>query len=322
MENALEAPSSALAAPAGQAAGREVLLAGGDVRRLEGLSRDELLALQWAQERQFAAQILAAPKGSTLRSQATHQAYDTVTSILAAAQDRQHSPLVMGLHPRQVRLVLDLLRRQRRRRLNVRFFEIGYGAGMLLEEVRRAGFPFAGIEVSAAMQTMAVQRLGPEARPQLHVGNFLDEDRPATGGPWSLVYWNDVFEHIPPDEIGDWLARIHHMLAPGGQLLTITPNWHVRPSDVTVAFCPPRTAAAGLHLKEYTLREVRELLRRAGFQSIVTPLAITRGRMVLCGSGGLRCKCLFEPALEWLPFGLARLLSRGMGLNCTIATKT
>ena len=59
------------------------------------------------------------------------------------------------------------------------------------------------------------------------------------------------------------------MLATGGQLLTITPNWHVRPSDVTVAFCPPRTASAGLHLKEYTLGEVRDLLRRAGFRPIV-----------------------------------------------------
>ena len=54
------------------------------------------------------------------------------------------------------------------------------------------------------------------------------------------------------------------MLVPGGQLLTITPNWHVRPSDVTVAFCPPRTASAGLHLKEYTLREVSDLLPSPG----------------------------------------------------------
>ena len=172
--------------------------------------------------------------------------------------------MVMGMHPRHVRLVLDLLRRQRRRGLDARFFEIGYGAGMLLEQVRNAGFPFAGIEVSAAMQEMAAERLGPEARPQLHVGNFLDEDRLATGGLWSLVYWNDVFEHIPPDEISDWLARIYDMLVPGGQLVTITPNWHVRPSDVTAAFCPPRTASAGLHLKEYTLGEVRKLLRGPG----------------------------------------------------------
>ena len=62
------------------------------------------------------------------------------------------------------------------------------------------------------------------------------------------------------------------MLAPGGQLVTITPNWHGRPSDVTAAICPPRTDAEGLHLKEYTLVEVSEMLRRAGFTRLATPL--------------------------------------------------
>jgi len=28
-----------------------------------------------------------------------------------------------------------------------------------------------------------------------------------------------------------------------------------------------------------------------------------------------------EPALEWLPFGLTRLLCRGLGLSCTVARK-
>ena len=122
----------------------------------------------------------------------------------------------MGLHPHHVRLVLDLLGRQQRRGLDARFFEIGYGAGLLLEQVRSAGFPFAGIEVSAAMQAMAAERLGPEARPHLHVGNFLDKERPAAGNRWSLVYWNNVFEHIPPDEIGDWLAGSTPCSCPAG----------------------------------------------------------------------------------------------------------
>jgi len=47
----MESQSFALANPADQTAGQEVLLANGAVQRLEGLSRDELLALQWVQER-------------------------------------------------------------------------------------------------------------------------------------------------------------------------------------------------------------------------------------------------------------------------------
>ena len=111
------------------------------------------------------------------------------------------------------------------------------------------------------------------------------------------------------------------MLLPGGQLVTITPNWHMRPSDITLAIHPPRTEAAGLHLKEYTLREVARLLRQAGFESVATPLAVTSRRIVLCRNGLLGLKCFWEPALAWLPFPLAKLACRGLGLSCTIATK-
>ena len=170
------------------------------------------------------------------------------------------------------------------------------------------------------MRDMAIRLVGEAYQEQLYLGDFLKFN--ALGGkPWSLVYWNDVFEHIPPDEISDWLARIHGMLAPGGQLVTVTPNWHIRPSNVTSAIRPPRSEAAGLHLKEYSLREVTRLLREAGFESMDTPLGVTPRRIVLCGSGQLALKCLFEPALEWLPFRLAKLICRGCGLSVTIATK-
>ena len=52
---------------------------------------------------------------------------------------------------------------------------------------------------------------------------------------YDVVYWNDVFEHVPCDEIQPLLAKIYSLVRPGGCLVTITPNWHERPSDVTGA---------------------------------------------------------------------------------------
>ena len=299
----------------------QLVLADGSVCSLDGLAHDELLALQWRQEREFARQILTAPKGSSQRSRVTRQAYDSVTRILARTEGSMDRPLVMGMHPRQGRLVLDLLRRQQRRGQAARLFEIGYGAGTLLKIVADAGFPFAGIEIASALRRQAIEQIGAKHASSLHLGDFLDCKAPLDDGPWSLVYWNDVFEHIPPDEIGDWLERIHEMLAPGGQLVTITPNWHCRPSDVTAAVCPRRTVAQGLHLKEYTLVEVGDLLRRAGFVRVATPLVILPRQVLLCGSGLIGLKRRLEPMLEWLPFRFARLLSRGLALTCTVATK-
>jgi len=229
-----------------------------------------------------------------------HQAYDTVTSILAAAQDHRHSPLVMACTratcgscwiccgPAAARAGRTVLR-------------IGYGAGMLLEQVRNAGFPFAGIEISAAMQAMAAQRLGPEAQPYLHVGNFLDADRFVTGDRWSLVYWNDVFEHIHPMKSATACADLPHALA-----RRAVGNDHTelaRPAFGRDAGLLSATDRVGrLALEGIHAPRVRGLLRRAGFRSLAAPLVVSRGRMVLCGSGGLSCKCLLEPALEWLPF--------------------
>lgn len=298
-----------------------VTLADGTTRDLRGLSRDALIRLQWEQESTFARRILAAPKGSPDRAEAVRRAYDTVTPIHAAVVGRSGKPLVMGLHPRYERMLRGLLRRQRERGLKPRFFEIGYGSGVLLKRVAGWRVPAAGIEISPTMYELACQHVGPSSHVDLYVGDFLRDDFAPNGPPCTLFYWNDVFEHIPPDEVPDFLRKIHDLLPPGGQLVTITPNWHTRPWDITGTLHPSRTEAAGLHLKEYTLREVTGLLREAGFSQVATPLVVVPARALLCGSGLVGLKRLVEPSLEYLPVHAAVLLSRGLGLWETIATK-
>ena len=312
--------TAAATIPAEPAAGL-VTLADGSELDLLPLPQEQLRALQWEQEKEFARRIVAAPKGSPERAETVRQAYETVTRVFAFAWGHADKPLVMGYQSREGRLVLRLLRLQQRRGPAARFFEIGYSSGVLLKVVGDAGFPVAGIEVSPTLQREAARLLGQGHEAGLHLGDFLRYEFPASQRPWSLIYWNDVFEHIPPDEILDYLRRIYDLLAPGGQLVTVTPNWHVRPGDITRAFCPPRTDSAGLHLKEYTLREVAEFLRAAGFRHVAAPLGVTSQHVVLCGRGLVGLKRRFEPALEKLPFPMASLLCRGFGLSTTIATK-
>ncbi len=299
---------------------RVVVLADGMRCDLAGLSQAELLRLQFEQEQAFAKQFVAFPKRSAERTAAFAQGYDTVTAIFAAANGMS-GPVVMGLDARYEQLVVGLLSRQQRAGMTPSMFEVGYGCGALLARVARRGFRVGGIEVSPAMQRQAVEALGSEHRESLWLGDFMADDFPVPRGSYSLCYWNDVFEHVAPDEISDYLSRIHDLLAPGGMLVTITPNWHVRPNDVTGDFHPPRTEARGVHLKEYSLGEVTSLLRGAGFATVATPLLVTRKQFVVCGSGLSGIKRLAEPALEWLPFPLARLLVRGFGLSCTIARR-
>jgi len=308
-------------APVPSSSPTHVTLADGTTRDLTGLGRDELVRLQWEQESTFARRILDAPKGSADRAEAVRHAYDTVTRIHAGVIGASGKPLVMGLHPRYERMLRSLLHRQRDRGVQPRLFEIGYGSGVLLKRVSEWGFPAAGIEVSPAMYEQACRHVGRSGNVDLYLGDFLRDDFAPEGTRYTLVYWNDVFEHIPPDEIPDFLRKIHDLLVPGGQLVTITPNWHTRPWDITAALHPARTEAAGLHLREYTLREVTCLLREAGFSRVAMPLVVTPARAVLWGSGLVGLKCLAEPCLEHLPVRAAHLLCRGLGLCETIATK-
>ena len=314
----LDPPPSA---PQPEATTSGVLLADGKWATLEGLSVEMLQHLQWEQEQKFANAIRALPKGSPDRALVISQAYDTVCAILSAQQG-DDQPLVMGLDPRYGRLVVELLNQQIHRGIGQpRFFEIGYGSGMMLEEVRDHGFNAGGIEVSNTMRDEAISVLGEKFADQLLLGDLRNVSKDSLPGRPSLIYWNDVFEHICPDEIAEYLDKIHELLMPGGQLVTITPNWLLRPSDVTGDFCPPRTEAVGLHLKEYRLAEVTKLLKQAGFRRVAAPLFVTPGRIFHFGGGFRLGKQWIEPLLDKLPLRPAHLLCRGLGLSCTIATK-
>ncbi len=305
-----------------QAFAAEVTLASGRVVSLAEMNVDELQALQWQQEQLCAQAIMAHPKGSRERGQAIGQAYDTICTILAAQAADAGQPLVMGLDPRYVRLVLKLLRQQSESgTYHPRLFEVGYGCGALLAEVSGHGYPIGGIEVSEIMRAQAIEQLGGRHAASLLLGDMRKIRLESLGGRPTLIYWNDVLEHIPPDEVGEYVDRIYQLLAPGGMLVTITPNWLLRPSDVTGDFCPHRTEARGLHLKEYRLAEVTRLLRQAGFRRVATPLLATHGRLLTCGNGGRLTKQCIEPWLDRLPVRVARLVCRGLAMSVTIARK-
>ncbi len=299
----------------------EVMLADGSWLSLAELSVDELHRLQWEQEQKFAHAMRSLPKGSSDRVLVTGQAYDTVCAILAA-QLPAGEPLVMGLDPRYGRLVVELLNQQINRGIGQpRFFEIGYGSGVMLKEVCDHGFKSGGIEISTTMRDEALSTLGEKFAEHLLLGDLRSVTTSSLPSRPSLMYWNDVFEHICPDEISDYLDKIYELLMPGGQLVTITPNWLLRPSDVTGDFCPARTEANGLHLKEYRLAEVTALLKQAGFRRVAAPLVISRKRIYQLGGGFRLGKQWIEPLLDKLPVRPAHLLCRGLGLSCTIATK-
>ena len=318
----IKSPSAEPSSPEPGPGVLEITLADGRRQSLDGLHADELHRLQWKQEQAFGVAIREAQPGSPERRRVTALAYDTVCTILAVSRGDAAGELSMGMDSRYARLVLQLLESQNRMGLDQpSLFEFGYGSGALLAEVRAHGYNVAGIEISETMRENALVRLGQKRAASLLLGDVRDVTVDSLPSRPTMIYSNDVLEHLPVDEVQEYADHLFGLLPRGGILVTITPNWLLRPSDVTGDFCPPRTEARGLHLKEYRLGEVAALLQRAGFRHVATPLFATRGRLWLCGSGARWFKQSLESFLDRLPLRVAQLACRGLAMSCTIATK-
>ncbi len=301
-----------------------VELVDGTCCNLNDLSIEDLNQLQWEQETAFAKQIKQSTKGSKRRTDIICLAYQTVCKILAKISEREgNSEFAMGMDHRYSHFVLERLNAINKDQNTGGLFEVGFGSGMLLHSASQNGYRVGGLEVADQLLHDAQDKLPQAQHQNLCFGNFLDNEKVnRLAGTFDVVYWNDVFEHIPVDEIGEYLEKIYSLLKPGGELITITPNWHMRPVDVTASHLPPRSTAIGFHLKEYKLSEVVSLLRQSGFQSVTTPSFISKSKIYHHRFLRLtRFKQWIEPLLELLPFRVAVQACRRFGFSLTIAKK-
>jgi SAM-dependent methyltransferase len=91
---------------------------------------------------------------------------------------------------------------------------------------------------------------------------------PVAPGTVDVVYSNQLMEHLHPDDAREQLENIFAALRGGGRYICLTPNRLLGPSDISQYFEPE--TASGLHLREYSETELRDLLRTVGFDSVHT----------------------------------------------------
>ena len=93
--------------------------------------------------------------------------------------------------------------------------EVGSARGWFLEAVRRRGATVTGIEPELANAEFA-RSLGFDV-----VSGFFPDDLPDRG-PFDVIVFNDVFEHLPRP--GTMLATVAALLAPGGTVAINIPS--------------------------------------------------------------------------------------------------
>jgi SAM-dependent methyltransferase len=128
------------------------------------------------------------------------------------------------------------------------------------------------------------------------------------GGSIDVAYSCHFVEHLHPDDLGEHLRDVHRVLKRGGVYLCVTPNRLLGPHDVSRYFAD---VPHGLHLREYTHRELGQAMRRAGFCRV----AVLRGPGEHARLGSVALFGMVESLLSPIPPGLRRslLASRLLG---------
>lgn len=91
-----------------------------------------------------------------------------------------------------------------------------------------------------------------------------------------VAFSDQMLEHLHPEDAAEQTRDVYRVLRPGGSYLCVTPHRFSGPWDVSRTF---DDVATGLHLKEYTLRELVALLRSAGFERVCGFLSVRGHRL-------------------------------------------
>jgi SAM-dependent methyltransferase len=149
-----------------------------------------------------------------------------------------------------------------------RFLEIGAGDCALSLHVARHVREVTAIDVSDTI----LKDVAAPANVRLRV--FDGCDIPVEPGTIDVAYSNQVIEHLHPEDAALQLASILRSLRPGGCYVCVTPNRLNGPHDISQYF---DTVATGLHMKEYTYRDIDDFFRSLGFDDTRACLGI-KGR--------------------------------------------
>jgi SAM-dependent methyltransferase len=79
-----------------------------------------------------------------------------------------------------------------------------------------------------------------------------------------VVFSDMLLEHLHPDDIEEHFLLVKRILKPGGIYFFRTPHRFSGPHDVSKYFSEE---VEGLHLKEWTYKEIKELIIKLGFSS-------------------------------------------------------
>jgi SAM-dependent methyltransferase len=149
-------------------------------------------------------------------------------------------------------------------------YEIGSGDGSLARHLVALGYTSRATEITAERGNRSEEQgLTWAGTDGVHLNAF------EAPGSFDAAISNQVVEHLHPDDLQTHLRSAHKLLRPGGRIAFATPHAYMGPHDISRVF--GLDAPAGMHLHEYTYRELSQALREAGFVDVAAPVRLPTG---------------------------------------------
>jgi SAM-dependent methyltransferase len=148
-------------------------------------------------------------------------------------------------YPRQ--LTAHLTERYLRGRQGEKLLDLGCGRGEFLHGFAKLGFDAQGFDRSRPAE--------PRFSEPVVVGDYEQGGLPFASGEFSVLFNKSVFEHVR--EISTLLRECHRVLAPGGRMLSLVPDWMAQWRH----FYDDWT-----HVRPFTLVGLRQCIQSHGFE--------------------------------------------------------
>jgi SAM-dependent methyltransferase len=177
------------------------------------------------------------------------------------------------------------------------FLEIGAGDGAVSLHVAKHVRAVSALDVS---DTILKDIVAPS---NVRLLVFDGCEIPLDPDSIDVAYSNQVIEHLHPDDAVLQMKSLLRTLKPGGCYVCVTPNRLNGPHDISMFF---DTVASGLHMKEYTYRELDRFFRALGFDRTRACIG-TRGRFVVLP---VWCAEIIETAVSILPARMRMAVGR------------
>lgn len=178
-------------------------------------------------------------------------------------------------------------------------YEIGSGRGELITFLAQQGFRCKATEVTrergAKHLDAGVPNLSWGVSDGVHLEHFESSES------YDAVISDQVLEHLHPEDVDAHLRGVRKILKPGARYIFRTPHRFSGPHDVSRVFDCDKPL--GMHLKEYTYRELIAAVRQAGYRREYYPFVPIGNAAAKRFVGGLYVRVLVtvEALLSLVP---------------------